>query len=295
MKIQLPTRRAGKKVQNGINWVLIAKTTVLILLLLASAWFFGSICERIQKEYLTTIIAGKDIIGFGINLIVATTLLCITIGMAVTLIRPIWITIIGLALAAPAMMIGWEFTPKAAIISLSFAVITIMYTSSVQRKLNNQITFSLHPLFDSQKLLMMALTAVMCACFAFGYYEDATKNNFSIPPSTRETINKFLLDSTKQAVEKQTPEVKKEIVNKAMETAQKQYDEMWNNLETQIKPQIQNVAIFIGVMLFFTIYAVMIILGLLILFILEIIFPLLKITRFTKFETEMRQVKKLTL
>lgn len=294
MKIQLP-RRAGKKAQNGINWVLIVKTTVLILLLLASAWFFGSICERIQKEYLTTIIAGKDIINFGINIIVASALFCITIGMAVTLIRPIWVTLISLALTAPAMMIGWEFTPKAAIISISFAIIAIMYTSSVKRKLDNQITFSLHPLFDSQKLLMMALTAVMCASFAFGYYEDATKNNFAIPPVARETMNKFLLDSTKQAIEKQTPGIKNEQVNKAMETAQKQYDEMWNNLETQMKPQIQNVSIGIGLILFFTIYTVMIILGLMMLFILEIIFPLLKITRFTKFETEMREVKKLTL
>ena len=292
--IEAAKRAKKKSRENKINWILIAKTAALILLLLAAAWFFGVVCERIQNGYLNILLVGKDIIDLGINVVIASTLFCMALEIAATLIRPFWVMLISLVLTAPAIMAGWEFSQNTAIVTLLFAAIAIFHAYSVKHKLNNQIAFSLHPLFDAQKLLIMGLTGVICASFALGYFADATKNNFAIPPQAKETISKYLIDTTRQTIEKDS-KLKKDQVTDAVTKSQQQYDKMLTDIETQIKPQIQNVAIFMGIMLFFILYTAMILLGLLILFVLEIIFPILKITRFTKLQTEMAEIKKLTL
>lgn len=272
----------------------VIKTVVCALLFLASVAFFAYICRQLSDNYMLLLIPTTSATAtwFG-NLGVAIFVLAIMAGVVAILVRPYWIVIVTFLASAVLFPLMVESTFSTWIVAGIYAVLMGIYLLYVANQLRNQINFSAHPLSDMKLLLLTLLAVQVCVAFGLGYMHDASRRGYLIPPEIKAPIVNGLLGQAKGSIDqaKATPAQKKTALDDATKKSQTTVDDM----EKQLQPVKNYIPVALGVILFFFLQTIFLILGFVPIVFARLLFMLLKITHFANVTVETKEVKHLTL
>jgi hypothetical protein len=164
------------------------KSAILAVLFIATAYYFGNVCERIGQAYALILFPSEEILGLALRLFLAMGAVVITAGLVAALVRPIWACFIVFALSALAMLLGWGVRASSGVLTAVYFIASLIYTERIARELNDRLHFSVGPISQSQSILLTALLIVACGSFYFGYAAEIRREGFSIPPALVEVL-----------------------------------------------------------------------------------------------------------
>ena len=159
------------------------KSAVFAVLLIAAVYYFGGVCERIGQAYGLILSPSREILGLAIRFFLAMGAVAITAALVAALVRPLWACFIVFALSALAMLLGWELKASGGILAGVYFIASLIYVERVAGELNDRLRFSVGPISQGQRILILALLSVACGSFYFGYAAEIKREGFSIPPA----------------------------------------------------------------------------------------------------------------
>ncbi len=271
------------------------KMIVFSALLMAAGYFFGLTCGQVGRAHGMLFSPSRDALYLAGQLMLAIGALAVTSGIVAVLFRPFWTCFVAFVLSGAAILVAWEVSLGSGITVLVYLVASLLYTRGVIVELNNRVRFSVRPVAESQKILLMTLAAVACASLYLGYASKIEREGFSLPPSAREAITQMIMTPIERRIEQQadlTPEEKEEIL---AEMHAQMESEWLEPMEETLRRYEPFVPIGIAVMLFMSLTSIVSLLSWVPTLVLGVVFPLLTAMRVTQVVTETREVEWLTL
>ena len=274
------------------------KGSVLVVLLMAAAFFFGHSCVRMERLAAeTNVMMGFDwenaksmIFSFAYVLL-GMGMVAFAAGLVAALLKPYWVSAIAFALAGAVLWMGLGGGLRHGVLAIIFFLLSLFYSRGIYSELANRIHFSVRPIAESQSSLVLALTIVVCTGFYFGYDALIKREGFTLPPATVDMV----MEVVKRQVEAQTqlePEERERILEDLRREMDRQLKEQ---VEVRLKPYEGLIPIGIAVNLFLALRTALTFLAWIPTWGLRLAFPLLKTMRFTNVATEMREVSRLVL
>lgn len=287
----------------------IVKAVFCVLFFFVTVFAFAYVSKELLDNYMMLIIPTAKVLGMWVLwLCVDVLLVLLSLGIVSVLVRPKWIAILvsvfGAVLYALVCGGGMAIWIAAAV----FAAVLIGYVFFVVTQLENQINFSIHPLGDKKMLVAMIMAVLVCVSLGAGYLADANKKNYAIPPevmtkisaATSEQLKKTAGDQLATALQdkklskKQQDELKKQSAT-TIKDAEDKLKKSLDDAEKQLLPNKIYLAWALGAMLFFVLQMLFIFVVMLTAPLLALAFFFMKVTHFTKEESEKREVKWLAL
>jgi hypothetical protein len=260
-------------------------------MLIAAGYFFGSVCNRVNQQYQLILSLSKDLLPLALKVLLALGTVAVAAGIVTVLFRPFWVCIIAFGLSTLAILFGWEWRVGTNILALLYFFASLIYARGVAQELDNRLDFSVRPVSESQSLLFMALSVVICGAFYFGYAAQIEKDGFSIPSSLVE----MALTSKEKQLEQQpdlTPVEREAILAKFRQEFE---DKVKKPTEDTIKPYERFVPLTVAVGLLQLLVLITSLLSWIPILVLRLVFPLLTALKVVKVVTETREAKRLTL
>ncbi len=158
------------------------------VLLIATSYYFGDVCERIGQAYELILFPSREIVGLALRFFLAMGAVAITAGLVAALVRPLWASFGVFGLSALAMLMGWGLEANGGLLMAVYFVASLLYAQRVAGELNDRLRFSVKPISQSQSILLTALLIVACGSFYFGYAAEIRREGFSIPPALVEVL-----------------------------------------------------------------------------------------------------------
>ncbi len=265
----------------------LVKPVIFIVLLIAASCFLGNICNQIGQLGDTIFSPSMDTLSPFLWLLLALALVAITAGLVATLVRPLWMCFIAFALSSLAVLFIWGLNLISIVLAVIYLLAGLLYSQGVAEGLNERINFSVRPIQDNQKILLIVLIIAACALFYSGYAEQIEREGFTTPP--------FVIDMVVEIAEGQiegsadlTPQEKEQVIAEFREQFEQQVEDL-------IKPYQQFIPIGIAVMLLSILMTILSLLSWLPILILSAIFAILGACHVTKVVTETQEVKRVTI
>jgi len=260
-------------------------------LLIAAGYFFGSVCAQVNQQYQLILSLSKDLLPLALRVLLALGTLAVAAGIVAVLFRPFWVCIIAFGLSALAVLFGWEWRVDTGILALLYFFASLIYARGVAQELDNRLDFSVRPISESQSLLSMALSVVICGAFYFSYAAQIEKEGFSIPSSFVE----MAVTSMEKQFEQQpdlTPAQREEVLAKFRQEFE---DKVKKPIEDKIKPYERFIPLAAAIGLLQPLILVTSLLSWIPILVLRLVFPFLTALKVATVVTETREVRRLTL
>ena len=180
------------------------KSAAFAALLMAASYFFGNACGRIEQSYELILHPSMEMfLSLALRCFLAMGAVTVTAGLVAALIRPMRACFLIFALSALAMLLGWELNAHNAALAAVYFIASLFYANGIAEELNDRLSFSVAPIWHSQRPLLVALVIVACGSFYFGYAAEIERAGFSIPPylieifmeRVEEQVGKLLLET----------------------------------------------------------------------------------------------------
>lgn len=273
---------------------LIIKSIIFILLQLGASLFLAAVCRQIADQYLNVLMAKPETLDLAIRMLAAFTAFVITSGLVAVLVKPEWL--IYPVFAGSAAMYIFYMGPSGttALLGVVLWGMTVSYALTIEKRLKNQIRFSMHPLSSANMMLILALMILFSSSLSLGYMADSARQNFVIPPTYRQAAGDFIYNSAKTTIENQaalTAGMKSAALDKARTDSLKIFDD----LDRQLQSIMQYIPALLGIIVFISLESIAILFSWIPLLLLSVIFGLLKVTKVTRLETEMKEVSRLVI
>ncbi|MBL7064175.1 MAG: hypothetical protein ISS49_08220 [Anaerolineae bacterium] len=273
----------------------VIKMIVFSALLVAAGYYFGLICGQVGRAYEMLFSPSRDTLYLVGQLLLAMGVLAVTSGLVAVLFRPFWTCLVAFVFSSAAVLVAWEIGLGSGIAVLVYLVASLLYTRGVIAELNNRVHFSVRPVAQSQRILLMALVAVACASLYLGYAAQIEREGFSLPPSARDVITRMTMMPIERRIEEQaglTPAEKAKV----LAGVRAELESQWlGPMEETLKRYELYIPIGVAAMLLMSLTSIVSLLSWLPPLILSVVFLLLTTLRVTRVVTETREVKRLTL
>lgn len=267
------------------------KISFFTALLIAASYLFGSVCAQVNQQHQLIFSLSKDLLPLALGVLLALGAVAVTAGIIAVLSRPFWVCVIAFGLAALAILFGWKWRVDTGILALLYFFASLIYARGVAQELDNRLDFSVRPVSESQSLLLMTLSVVICGAFYFGYAAQIEKEGFSIPPSFVEMV----MTSMEKQFDQQpdlTPAQREEVL---VEFRQEFEDKVKKPMEDKIKPYERFIPPVVAIGLLQLLVLTTSLLSWIPILVLRLVLPLLMALKVVKVVVETREVRKLTL
>lgn len=267
------------------------KISFFAALLIAAGYLFGSVCAQVNQQYQLIFSLSKDLLPLALRVLLALGTVAVAAGIVAVLFQPFWLCVIAFGLAALAILFGWEWRVDTSILALLYFFASLIYARGIAQELNNRLDFSVRPVSESQSLLLMTLSVVICGAFYFGYAAQIEKEGFSIPSSFVEMV----MTSMEKQFDQQpdlTPAQREEI---SVKFRQEFEDKVKKPMEDKIKPYERFIPLAVAIGLLQPLVLITSLLSWMPILVLRLVFPLLMALKIAKVVVETREVRRLTL
>lgn len=265
------------------------KTILFAVLLIGSGYFFGTICERVEYAYTLILFPSRELVSLFLWFLLAAGVLLVSAGLVAALLRPVWIGVGAFALAGLAMLLGWRVTVVSSILVLLYFAAASLYVVGVVRGLNERIRFSVHPIGESQGMLLSALLLVACGSLYLGYAAQVEREGFSIPEYYLEMVRKPI----EQRIEAEVPaEEREEAIATFREEFQGAIDAF---SERTLKPYERFIPLGLAAAIFTSLMTITHLLAWVPTVVLRLVFPLLTALGVTEIVRETQEVQRLVI
>lgn len=288
------TKGRGSKGNNKLSVGCIIKTMVCVIAFFGVMAGFSYLARELAGNYLLLVLPQVGVtLSFLVRLAIWVVCLAVTINIMAVLVRPVWLVVATYFLAAIIYVLIVGVDKTMLIIAVVFFAGLVSKLLFVVRQLGNQVNFSTHPLTDKNNIFFALLALLVAAGFWLGYSQDMAQRAFIIAPEIKAKIVDLSLGQTKSLVKKQKLPAAQEKM--AIAAASKKVQEMIEGFEKPLAPYAKFVPIILAAVLFSFLMTIFLLLGIVSLLVLKILFIILRLTYFTNFATETREIKHLTL
>jgi hypothetical protein len=218
----------------------------------------------------------------------------LTGGLVAALVRPFWVIALGFFLSSLTMLLTWGINIYSTLASLIYFLVAIGFSNTVVDELKVRLNFSVKPIQQEQKFLLLGLTLMIGAGFALGYWEDARQSQAIIPPAYKQMVSDMIIPALATQIEKQTAVGPTE---KAMALLQLQQglDKFWAETERTIQPYAPYLPFVIGALSFWMLFTFLSLISWIPLLLSSGIIPLLKAIGVTHEVAETKEARRLVL
>ncbi|MDI6809974.1 MAG: hypothetical protein QME66_13570, partial [Candidatus Eisenbacteria bacterium] len=221
---------ASKEV-NAMNQSTVVKTTILVAVLIITNALLGVVCGRVYRQYEALFSPGPELLNLAIWVFGTIALVVMAAGLLVALVRPFWVIIVAFALSVLALILAWEISIMSLALGLVYLVLATVYARSVVGELNDRTNFSVRPIKEGQRGLVMALILLVSISFGLGYREDAMRRGFIFPPAYTQIVEDIVFPRLQAQIESQS-EMRPEEKAAALEKAKQEFEQSWVGMET---------------------------------------------------------------
>lgn len=253
----------------------IKKVIIFIVLLVASSYFFGTVCHRVSGMGDAIFAFNAGNLRLFIELFVSIGILVITAGLVAVLLRPFWTCLVAFALSSLTIFLAWQFSIASTAVVVLYFLVGLLYCRGVSKSLEERIKFSSRAISEHKTILFLILLVAITTSFYLGYAKQFDQRGFSTPSFV-----------TQIAVRIQNPEpsTKAEFIAK--------FDKQVKDL---IEPYERFVPIAMSFFFFVALDFVIFILGGIPILLLMLIIYILIHLKVITVRTEMREVQRLTI
>jgi len=255
---------------------------------------FGSTCNKVQSQYEALFTPGSASLSLAIWVFGSILLVALTGGLVAAHMRPFWVIALGSFLSSLAMLLTWGINIYSTLASLIYFLVAIGFSNTVVDELKVRLNFSVKPIQQEQKFLLLGLTLMIGAGFALGYWEDARQSQAIIPPAYKQMVSDMIIPALATQIEKQTAVGPTE---KAMALLQLQQglDKFWAETERTIQPYAPYLPLVIGALSFWMLFTFLSLISWIPLLLSSGIIPLLKAIGVTHEVAETKEARRLVL
>jgi hypothetical protein len=267
----------------------VLKMGLLALPLVAAAWFFGTVCRRMEGGHLLLILAMRDLVPLLRDLVLALALLAVTSGIVALLFRPLSMAAVAFVISGVALLVGCGVTPPHLLLALLFVLAALSHSAITQRDLSQRVRFSIGAVSASELALLVVLAAVAAAAVYLGAASYTQKEGFSIP----ERYSSEFAERLSSRVAAAFPSLIREQVHDGLRSYTEQF--LTEELERLMKPVTPYVPITAALALFLPLLAVSYVLSWVVLPVLWLVLVLLRAIGVTRITSETIEVKTMVL
>src|SRR3989344_4137283 len=266
--------KTNKKTEQPVIYFWL-KVVCFTLLLLASAFYFGTSLQQLSQIHDFPLPPFKEYLSWFVPFLISFSLLLLFSGLVAALIRPIWLPMIAFALAALALLLGWGISETAAMLVGSYLLICLLYTYSLKKGIQIRIRFVPTLAIRKQKLLALMLILLTSSSLFLGY-TDFLKTREVTPADLEQT--RFIHEAAAEYIipkdlpAKQKEQKKKDFIGGTKEI----FDQGANATLVAAKTYLP---ITLATLLFSILFLVAIVLIFLLYFVFFILFKLLQLSK----------------
>jgi hypothetical protein len=268
------------------RWLAVA---FMALLLIASGYLFGMVCERIGGAYALILSPSRGLGVLLLQFLLALAAVLTSAGLVAVLLRPLWLGMAAFALSALALLGAWQITPPIGLLALLYGVTGAAYVMAVERELGQRLKFSAHPVIDSQSALRVVCIVVACGSLYLGSAPRIRREGLTIPDTYLEPL---AAQMERQILASVPPEQR----TQAVQEFRVQFQQMMDGLVESVLGRHQGLlpllfvaGVFMSLMTAVNLLAWVPGLG------LDLLFPMLGVLGVTQTITETREVERLVL
>jgi hypothetical protein len=272
----------------------IVRLIVCILAFLAATFYLAHSCATLANNLPMLITPSVEVtIPWAVHMTASVLAMIVMTGVAVALLRPVWIGILTFAVGALLFPLVVGFGISTGISATVLFAVLLLNLLFVNGQMKNQIKFSSHPMGEKKLIIATLLTALICVSFGISYTRDSAKRNYVFPPEATTLFTQSMMKVAHSQIDPQkAPEAQKQV---ALKEAEAKFQKMISDAEAKVKPQQKYIPIGLGVFTFFILQMVLLLLAILSAPLIPLVFLFLKLTHFTHTETEQCKVGRLTL
>ena len=273
----------------------IVKIVILVGLLIAVSYLFGTICWRVRGGYELIFTSSLEAGSLVAWCVMGTLLVIIFAGLVAALVRPLWAWGVTFLLASLALLLGWEVRVGTGLLALLYLLALCLYTVRTAGELEARVRFSVRALSDGFSILLAALALIVCGGVYFGCAAQIEAEGFSIPPSLTDTFVETIMQRVSTQMEAEV-ELKPEEREKQLAEIREQMESMWvQPIETRLKPYERFIPALVAFGFFWTLKMLLGFLTWIPSLVLRVLFALLGALGVTRVVRETREVERLVI
>lgn len=273
----------------GPNIGRMLKIGLLILPLIAAAWFFGTVCRRMEAGHLLLVLALRDLVPLLRDLVVALALLAVTCGLVALLFRPPWMAAVAFAVSGVALLGSWGVTASHLLLTLLFVLAALGHSAITQRDLSQRIRFSVGAAAVGGLGFLVVLAVVAAGSLYLGAASYTQREGFAVPESYAQEFAERLSSRVAAAM----PSLIRQQVHDGLQGYTQQF--LTAELARLMKPVTPYVPVTAALALFLPLLAVSLVLFWLVLPVLWLVLLLLRAVGVARTTTETIEVQSLAL
>jgi hypothetical protein len=265
------------------------KIALLAVLLMASALAFGIMCSRMAVAYRLLLPPPRPLLRLLLLLWLSMLVMAVAAGMVAVLFRPQWVAYLAFFLSGLALLAGWGWAPSRLALTMLYIAAGALFAALTQRDLQQRVRFSVRPVGDNWRVLMIVLLVLSVASFYLGFAEHVRSEGLTL----LERQVEGLTAEVAQEVVSATPLSKLELIrDEGVRQVQRVLRDM---LERQLRRVERYVPPFTAIVLFVLLFAVVSFSSWMPMLILAILFPLLTALGVAKWRLETIEVQRLVI
>ena len=271
------------------NAIRVFKIGLLTLPLIAAAWFFGTVCRRMETGHLLLAFDVRPALLLLRDLVLAWATLALMSTVVALLFRPLWMAAVAFVLAGLALLLGAGVTATHALIALWFLLAGLGYAAIMQHDVSQRIEFSIIPVAAGQFGFLVVLLVLAIGAFYMGAASHVRTAGFLLPNSYAEDLAERLASRVAAVF---PALIQQEVHDSVRGYARQLLTEELDRLMVPVRPYLPIAA---AIALFLPLLAVACVLPWVILPVLWFLLLLLSMVGLTRIVTETREVKRLVL
>jgi hypothetical protein len=152
-------------------------------LLVVAALAFGVMCRRMGVAYQFLLPPSRPFLRLLVLLWLSILAMAVAAGMVAVLFRPQWAAYLAFALSGLALLAGWGWALPHLALTMLYVLAGALFATLTQHDLRQRIRFSVRPVGENWRLVMVVLLVAAVASFYLGFAEQVRRVGFPLPES----------------------------------------------------------------------------------------------------------------
>jgi hypothetical protein len=210
-------------------------------------------------------------------------------GMVAVLFEPLWAACLAFALSGVALLSGWGWALPHVALTLLYVLSGVLFATLTQRDLQQRVRFSVRPVGENWRVVMVVLLMMAVASFYLGFAQQVRREGFSLPD---QQVDEIATEVAGEVVDA-TPLSRLEVIRD--EGVRQVKRVLRDLLERQLKKVEHHIPPFSAMVLFVLMFVVLSLLWWVPIVILAILFPLLTALGVARRAVETIEVQRLVI
>ncbi len=276
-----------------MNGKAFAKSTILLLFLVASSIFFGWVCREMQANYTGIFRFDRNFLFLLLWMAIAAMLMIIFMGLVAAFVRSRWVAVLYAFISAACILLTWGFSWLALAGCALYFGLAVFFILEVSGHMRNQIVFSMGAVTSHQTLVQTGLIVMLAVSFILGIQGDMVASDSVLPVEIKDSVLDIAAPIMQTNLEQF--DITGQFTDAISSVAQSTLDQVWTQIEKVLKPIVTIIPYLGGILIFGLLQIIFMLISRLLLVPERLLIGFLRGIRFIREEKQLKEVTELTL